>query len=67
MEYLVSPREAADRIGVSVATVKAWINRADHPLPSVQVGNSGSHKRVIVSKIDEWLQAEAARKSVVQK
>lgn len=67
MEYLVSPREAADRIGVSVSTVKAWMNRADHPLPSVQVGQSGSHKRVVVAKIDEWLEAEASRKVAVGK
>ena len=60
---LISPREAAERIGVSMATVKAWMRRADHPLPSVQVGASGKFHKVVSDQIDAWLVAEASRKA----
>lgn len=61
MEQLITPREAAERIGVSVATVKAWIYRAADPLPSVVVGQSGKFRRIVASQIDPWLTAEASR------
>jgi excisionase family DNA binding protein len=63
MQQLISPREAAERIGVSVATVKGWVHRAQHPLPSVTVGKSGRFVKVIASEIDAWLVAEASRKT----
>jgi excisionase family DNA binding protein len=63
MEQLISAREAAERIGVSTSTVKAWIQRADFPLPSVQVGESGRHYRVVATSISSWLDAEASRKA----
>lgn len=59
MQALVSPAEAARRIGVSHATVRCWIRRADNPLPSVIVGASGRNRKVIVSEIDQWLSSEA--------
>ena len=63
MQQLISPREAAERIGVSVATVKAWIHRQNDPLPAVPVGASGKFHKVIADQIDAWLIAEASRKS----
>lgn len=63
MQALLLPREAAERIGVSIATVKAWMRRADHPLPSIIVGRSGRNLKVIASEIEPWLAAEAARKA----
>lgn len=66
MEQLILAREAAERIGVSVATVKAWMRRGSNPLPSVQVGNSGVHRRVVASQITTWLEAEAARNGSVK-
>lgn len=63
MEALISPAEAAKRIGVSHRMVRTWIHRANEPLPSVVVGDSGNHRRVIASQIDAWLIAEAARKA----
>ena len=63
MEKLISPRDAADLIGVSLATVKAWIHRAENPLPAVPVGASGRHFRVVADSIPSWLEAEAQRKA----
>lgn len=59
---LLTPREAAERIGVSVTTVKEWMRRAADPLPSMQVGHSGRVHRIVTDEIDAWLLAEAARK-----
>lgn len=64
---LLTPREAAERIGVSVTTVKEWMRRAADPLPSMQVGHSGRVHRVVADQIDPWLVAEAARKTVATK
>lgn len=50
-------------MGVSLTTVKAWMKRADHPLPSIQVGASGRHLRVVSDQIGPWLVSEAARKA----
>lgn len=60
---LISPKEAAEQIGVSVATVKVWMRRADNPLPSVAVGTSGTHYRVVADAITDWLSDEASRKA----
>ena len=67
MQQLISPREAAERIGVSVATVKSWMRRAADPLPAVQVGHSGRFYKVVADQINPWLAAEAARKPVTAK
>lgn len=67
MQQLISPREAAERIGVSVATVKAWLRRSTDPLPSIVVGESGRFRKVIADQIDPWLVAEASRKTVAVK
>lgn len=67
MQQLISPREAAERIGVSVATVKTWLRRSADPLPSVVVGESGRFRKVIADQIDPWLVAEASRKTVAVK
>ncbi len=63
MQSLISPAQAAKEIGVSVHTVKVWMRRADNPLPSVQVGNSGKFLKVIADEIPAWLSAEAQRKA----
>lgn len=62
MPYLISPKAAADQIGVGVHVVKAWTRRADDPLPSVVVGDSGKHRKIIADLIDEWLERQATRK-----
>jgi excisionase family DNA binding protein len=66
-KQLLTPKEAADIIGVSVTTVKEWMRRADSPLPSVQVGKSGRVHRVVSDQIDTWLVAEASRKAAAAK
>lgn len=58
---LLNRREAAERIGVSVTTVETWMRRADNPIPTMQVGASGRHLRVVADQIDPWLAAEAER------
>lgn len=58
-QQLISIREAAERIGVSHNLVREWIARSERPLPSVHVGASGKHRRVVVSLIESWLEAEA--------
>jgi transposase len=63
MQALLSPQQAAEQIGVSVATVKTWMRRASEPLPSVQVGNSGKFRKVVAAEVPAWLAAEAARKA----
>lgn len=60
---LISPKQAAEQIGVSVATVKVWIRRAENPLPAVAVGTSGTHYRVVADAITDWLADEASRKA----
>lgn len=62
-QQLISTAQAAERIGVSVATVKAWMRRAHDPLPAIQVGESGRFFKVLADQIDAWLVAEAARKA----
>lgn len=59
---LIYAHEAAERIGVSTTTVKAWMRRRENPLPSVQVGATGRVHKVMADQIDAWLEAEAARK-----
>ena len=66
MEQLISAKEAAARVGVSVATIKAWMRRAENPLPSIQVGTSGSHRRIVAGQIDPWLTAEASRTAAIK-
>ena len=61
MKELISPQEAANRIGVSVRTIKVWMTKPDHPLPSIQVGPSGSHFRILTSEIEPWIKAEASK------
>lgn len=60
---LLTPKEAAELMGVSVPTVKTWMHRADNPLPSVQVGKSGRVHRVVAELIDGWLFDESQRKT----
>lgn len=67
MQQLISPKEAAERIGVSVNTVKTWIHRQDAPLPAISVGKSGTHMRVVANQIDAWLADEASRKAGIAK
>ena len=67
MEQLITPKQAASRIGVSVATVKAWMRRSADPLPSVQVGTSGKFRKVLAAEIPSWLAAEASRASTAAK
>jgi excisionase family DNA binding protein len=62
-KQLLSADEAAAQIGVSRSTVKAWIRRTEHALPSVQVGETGRVRKVVAGEIDAWLSAEAARKT----
>ena len=58
---LLTPRQVADELGVSLATVKSWMRRQADPLPSVVVGASGSHRRIVAAQLNPWLEAEAAR------
>lgn len=58
---LLTPKEAAEQLGVSVPTVKAWMNRKHNPLPSVEVGTSGRHRRVLADKVAAWLELEATK------
>lgn len=64
---LLTPKEAADQIGVSLTTVKTWINRTDEPLPSIIVGDTGTHRRIVAEMINPWLELEAARKASATK
>lgn len=61
MTQLISPAQAAKRMGVSLGMVYTWMRRAENPLPSVPVGKSGRNAKVVASQIDEWLAAEAER------
>lgn len=63
---LLTPMEAAKEIGVSLKTVQGWIRRAHDPLPSVAVGASGKHRRVLADMIFPWLEAEAERNGSVK-
>jgi hypothetical protein len=62
MKQLLSPREAGEQIGVSLTTIKAWMRRAENPLPNITVGATGRVHKIIASEIDGWLSAEATRK-----
>lgn len=59
---LLTPKEAAEQIGVSLNTIKTWISRADEPLPSIIVGDTGSHRRIVAELVTPWLENEAQRK-----
>jgi transposase len=61
MTEILSAPEAARLIGVSIHQVKAWMRRAEDPLPSVAVGTSGRVRKVIAEQIAPWLGREAAR------
>jgi hypothetical protein len=62
-KQLISPREAGEQIGVSLTTIKAWMRRAENPLPHIQVGSTGRVHKIVVAEINGWLTAEAARKT----
>lgn len=51
-------KEASERIGISLPTLDAFLNRSDNPLPHIRAG-----RKVIipVSSLEAWLTAEAAR------
>ena len=61
MAKLVSPPEAARLIGVHPEQVREWMRREDDPLPSVPVGSTSKHRRVIADTIPDWLAREADR------
>ena len=58
---LLTPRQVADELGVSLTTVKSWMRRQADPLPSVVVGATGTHRRILSDLLHPWLEAEAAR------
>ena len=60
---LLTPKEAAEMIGVSLTTIKTWMSRPQEPLPSVQVGDSGKHRRIVGELVQPWLSSEAQRKA----
>lgn len=64
---LLTPKETAELIGVSVTTIKVWIHRADDPLPSVTIGDSGTHRRVVAELIQPWLEQQAQGKASATK
>lgn len=64
MTKLVSPPEAARILGVHPEQVREWMRRADDPLPSVPVGSTGKHRRVVADSIPDWLARESARDHV---
>lgn len=60
VKRLMSIREAADIIGVSEDTARAWAKRAVDPLPNITTASGkGTGKRVvrkvIVGELDGWL------------
>jgi hypothetical protein len=61
MPKLLSPRQAAQIIGTNVAQIKTWARRAEDPLPSVLVGESGKFRKIIAEEIPAWLAREAER------
>lgn len=61
MSELLSAPEVARHVGVSIHQVKAWMRRADDPLPSVAVGTSGRVRKILREQIAPWLECEAAR------
>ena len=61
MSELLSAPEVARLIGVSIHQVKAWMRRADDPLPSVAVGTSGRVRKVLAEQVTPWQGREAAR------
>jgi excisionase family DNA binding protein len=60
---LLTPKEAAEQIGVSLSTVKAWISREDEPMPSIIVGDTGSHRRIVADLVQPWLENEVQRQA----
>lgn len=66
MTQLISPADAAKRMGVSLGMVYVWMRRADNPLPSVTVGRTGRNAKVVSAEIDNWLADEAARNAAAK-
>ena len=60
---LLTPKEAAEMIGVSLTTIKTWMTRDQEPLPSVEVGDTGKHRRIVAELVQPWLAHEAQRKA----
>lgn len=67
MKALLMPAEVAEILGVSLPTLRAWIHRSDHPLPTIAVGKTGRQRRIIAAEIEPWLAAEHARKTGMKK
>lgn len=63
MPVLLTPKDAAERLGVGVQLVYEWCARTDDPLPHVVVGKSGRFRRIIAAEIDGWLSREADRRA----
>lgn len=57
----VSVPRAVELTGLTKRELYELINRQDDPLPSVPVGRTGTHRRVIVAEIDGWLLRQAVR------
>ena len=58
---LLKPREAAEELSTNVAQVKEWMRRAEHPLPSIVVGQSGKFRKVVAAELDGWFAEEVKR------
>lgn len=56
-----SRREAAAALGVSLPTLDAFMNRADHPLPRIRQGYKLT--LIPVAALEQWVMDEAARNS----
>ena len=59
--HLLTMKDAAVLIGVSMHTVQSWVLRDTDPLPSLIVGKAGIQRRVITAAIEPWLEAESRR------
>jgi len=60
----LSPKQAAQKIGVSKATIYRYINRKNDPIPSYKI--TSSNIRINKTELDVWVIRQGQKETIEQ-
>jgi excisionase family DNA binding protein len=62
MKLVLTPRQAAGLIGISVNTIQEWCRDGTNGFPSFKVGK---HNKIPHNKLIEWLEEQAEERQTL--